>query len=77
VTIILTTAIEQKRIVYQISIDHDGDACPRCGTPNQRVLWSKTVLFGRNEANRAGGSAFQWAAREQEEMATKLSKHHS
>lgn len=36
---------------------------------NGVLFWEKSVRFGRNKANRAGGPAFQQAAREQDRKA--------
>lgn len=38
-------------------------------TRNGQLWWETTVRFGRSKTNRAGGPAFQQAAREQDRQA--------
>ena len=56
-------------ISYEVWVDEiSGDDASKVGNAT-KCVWHQFVAFGRNKASRAGGPAFQQAAREQERIA--------
>lgn len=60
--VVTSTAIMEDGVYYEVRA-WNGD-----------VVWQKFVEFGKSKANRAGGTAFQYASREQDRIAAKLVK---
>lgn len=73
--IVKSTVIYPDRVLYVVLAAEDHPEYCSCGTAKQRVLWVKQVNFGKDRPHRAGGKAFQDAARAQDKAATQALKN--
>lgn len=59
-TIIKRTTVGRREVLYEVLLEDE--TAPE-------LVWSKTVEFGARDTAVAGGAAFRFAAREQEDVA--------
>lgn len=68
----MRTTRDREGVYYEVSVS-DGSDCYE-GGEDEVVVWSTERQFGQREETIAGGAAFQYAAREQERIASEWVK---
>lgn len=67
-SVIMRTERDDEGITYEVSVVRtDVDSFEH--GDNERGIWSRTVLFGNHDADRAGGLFFRIAAQDQDDCA--------